>query len=67
MLDAATESLQPGEPLLRHPLEATDVARSFEGMRLPPIRSSDLPRCSSIPTGVLMPVVGEIDRITASS
>ena len=51
LLDATVESLQPGEPLLRHPLDATDTVPSFEGMRLPPIRSRGLPRCYPIPTG----------------
>jgi hypothetical protein len=46
-VDVSTDSLQPGEPLLRHPLDATDtVGRSF-GLRLPPVNGRGLARCWS--------------------
>jgi len=47
-IDASSESLQPGEPLLRHPLDATDLAPSALGLELPPIRAHDLVRCVAL-------------------
>jgi hypothetical protein len=48
-LDASTDSLQPGEPLLAHPLRASDVVPYMYGLRLPRIRSSaHLSRCAAL-------------------
>jgi hypothetical protein len=47
-LDASSASLQTGEPLLRHPLNASDIAPSMFGLRLPPTNSSGLPRCAAL-------------------
>jgi hypothetical protein len=48
-LDASTASLEPGEPLLAHPLQASDVVPYMDGLRLPPIRSSaHLSRCAAM-------------------
>jgi hypothetical protein len=36
LTSASSESLQTGEPLLRHPLDAGDTAPRVDGLRLPP-------------------------------
>jgi hypothetical protein len=43
--DVETESLQPGEPLLSHPLDASDTIPSFAGLKLPRAAGSR-PRCA---------------------
>jgi hypothetical protein len=45
-LDVNSSSLQPGEPLLRHPLDASAVVPSFLGLTLHPPYPHHLPRCT---------------------
>jgi hypothetical protein len=46
-LDVDTMSLQPGEPLLQHRLDASDTVPSFLGLTLRPPDARHLPRCTA--------------------
>lgn len=45
-VDVNSFSLQPGEPLLSHPLDAQDTVPGLVGLTLPPPDARRLPRCA---------------------
>ncbi len=55
--DVSTFSLQPGEPLLQHPLDAQDSVPDLLGLALPPPDARRLPRCAPLQPAVRSRVV----------